>query len=371
MHVPTRIVGIMALKPVSAVLRQVSAEADWPEATLQRVAGELSALGLCTSRELRLGFPTDEPKLREEARGLGGEIAAKLNLDSAALGVLIFDAVCSTKGLSVSTCNSALARGEFKGSKRLLSGVYVDAEEPRPATTSTSSVVAPGMVSGPSCPLSPTYSLPILSLPRGRLSFGVSCPPNSSSSAGATLSQVARSLSSGDAKRPRIPKSGLATIEAKDDLKLARARREVLSLLHRVGSDSAVYCEIFGEGPRDLDQSEQMMLFGVLMARIQPKAIMDYCKEVNLYIDWLNGIKFPLTRVGPLMLCSYLHMTLSRGKSIPVKVRCALVWFESHAKIHMNACGVEVRDYVAGLTVRDPVTNQLTKVAHQAPFLTK
>ena len=48
-----------------------------------------------------LGFPSDDAKRRDEDRGLAGEIAAKLSLDSVALGVLLHDAVCSTMGLSV------------------------------------------------------------------------------------------------------------------------------------------------------------------------------------------------------------------------------------------------------------------------------
>ena len=62
-------------------------------------------------------------------------------------------------------------------------------------------------------------------------------------------------------------------------------------------------------------------------------------------------------------------MILPRGKHIPTKVRCALVRFESHVKIHTNACGIEVRDCVSRLTTRDPVTQKMTKVARQAPFL--
>ena len=109
------------------------------------------------------------------------------------------------------------------------------------------------------------------------------------------------------------------------------------------------------------------MLFGVLMARIQPK--LEHCEEVDLYLDWLGSIKYPVTRTGPLMVCSHLHMCLSRGKSIPLKVRCALVWFENHARISLNACGIDVRDYVSGLTARDLMTDKISKVARQAPFL--
>ena len=365
----------MAIKPVLAVLRGIASEDAWPEATLQRVALAMAAAGLPTSRELRLGFPPDEGRRREEVRGLSAELAAKLLVDPAELGVLIDAAVCSTMGISVSTCFSPVVRGEFRGTKRLLCGVLVD-DEPTTSTTTTtptSSSVLPassssGSSSGAACSiLSPSY-MPISALPHGRLSFGLSCAPPSTR-IDLVKSGVAKSLSAGSCKRPRSGIGPAKTVSEREDLRFARAKKEVLDLLCRAGAHSAVYTEIFSEGPRDLMPGESTVLFGVLMARIQPKAILDYCKEVNLYMDWLSSIKRSLVDVGPLMLCSYLHMTLSRGKSIPTKVRCALVWFEGHAKVHMKASGIEVRDYVSGLTARDPLTNKIAKVARQAPHL--
>ena len=73
------------------------------------------------------------------------------------------------------------------------------------------------------------------------------------------------------------------------------------------------------------------------------------------------------TAVGPLLLCSYFRMSLSRGKSITGKVRCALIWAELHAKVQLNSTGVEVRDFVSGLVVRNPSSLYWVKAAHQAP----
>ena len=130
----------MALIPVLAVLRRVSSSEDeWPESTLQRVAAELVAAGLQTLRELRLGFPPEEGRRREEIRGLAGEVAAKLSLDAAVLGILLDAAVCSTMGLSTSSCFGPVARGKLRCAKRLLAGVLVDAEAAvAPSTSSTS-----------------------------------------------------------------------------------------------------------------------------------------------------------------------------------------------------------------------------------------
>ena len=76
--------------PVVAVLRRVASSEDaWPEATLQRVSLELVAAGLPSSREMRLGFPPQEERRREEVRGLAAELAATLSLDFADLCVCV------------------------------------------------------------------------------------------------------------------------------------------------------------------------------------------------------------------------------------------------------------------------------------------
>ena len=59
---------------------------------------------------------------------------------------------------------------------------------------------------------------------------------------------------------------------------------------------------------------------------------------------------------------------MSRGKSAPVKVKCALTWFETKARVQLNTLAVEVGDYVAKLCMRD-ANGKLRKVAHQAPPL--
>mgnify|MGYP003334495234 CR=1 FL=1 len=49
LHMPTHVFRMMALKPVIAVLRQVSSDGDWPVATLRDFLSELVAYVLMSS----------------------------------------------------------------------------------------------------------------------------------------------------------------------------------------------------------------------------------------------------------------------------------------------------------------------------------
>ena len=83
----------------------------------------------------------------------------------------------------------------------------------------------------------------------------------------------------------------------------------------------------------------------VPMGRNQPRCISGHIKEDRGYLSWLEGIDVSHEGRGAILICSFFRVALSGGESIPMKIKCALNWFESRANIQMNNLGVEVRDY--------------------------
>ena len=91
--------------PVVVVLRRVSAEEFFSEARLGRIAEQLVLSGLRSSRELRIGLPTDPVELQEMVTGLAGEVAASIgNENQDEIAVLLHAAAVSVQGLSLLTC---------------------------------------------------------------------------------------------------------------------------------------------------------------------------------------------------------------------------------------------------------------------------
>ena len=64
--------------PVLAVLQRVADSETFSEERLFRVAAFLTRSGLPTSREMRLGFPSDDTKRLAEIKGLAAEAATYL-----------------------------------------------------------------------------------------------------------------------------------------------------------------------------------------------------------------------------------------------------------------------------------------------------
>ena len=56
---------------------------------------------------------------------------------------------------------------------------------------------------------------------------------------------------------------------------------------------------------------------------------------------------------------------MSRGKSVPTQVRCALVWFEDGSRAPIGPSDFDVRDFVVSQTRATSLS--LVKVKQQAP----
>ena len=85
-------------------------------------------------------------------------------------------------------------------------------------------------------------------------------------------------------------------------------------------------------------------------------------------MNWMSSLRVELDSVSSILLCSYFRMALKRGKSVPSRVRCALVWCEDHLKVGLGVKGVEIRSFVLKLVVVTP-DGKSVKSKHQAPAL--
>ena len=171
--------------------------------------------------------------------------------------------------------------------------------------------------------------------------------------AGKVLSAVAASVS--DAGRG-VKQCDFSIVQAfsmkgKHRASEAKARKKVLSLLRMVGVDSLVFAEVLGSRPDVLEaEPNTQTMLDLLCGKMDPKVVARYSKECSAYILWARGLNMEVTSVGPVLLCNYLRHIVSRGKSVPVVVRRALVWLETHATVSLNAAGHGVRDFVLSLS---------------------
>ena len=104
------------------------------------------------------------------------------------------------------------------------------------------------------------------------------------------------------------------------------------------------------------------------MGTLEPKAVIGYIKEITSYLSWLSDMRVGLSEVGVILLCSYFRVAIGRGRSVPSKVRSAMIWCEKHTRTRLGADVSEVRAFVAQLTFQLP-SGQMAKAPYQAPPL--
>lgn len=156
------------------------------------------------------------------------------------------------------------------------------------------------------------------------------------------------------------------SIAARERAALQKASSRVIDLLQRLGPHSAVHRECYGAGGSVNGELLETLL-RVVCGKLFASAVDSYCKEVGKYLDWLVAIRRSPVEVGPVTLCGYLRASLSRGSSVPTKVRAALCWCQSHIKVLLGAAGVEVRDFTEQFGRASP--GGLVKEKDQAPLL--
>ena len=128
-----------------------------------------------------------------------------------------------------------------------------------------------------------------------------------------------------------------------------KARQRVYKLVTKVGVDARVYREVSEQLVPGFKDSTVQTMLDLLCGKMDPRVITTYCKECELFLQWTATLKKNLNEIGAVLLCSWLRVARSRGKSVPTVVRCALTWLEGHVGVAPRASGPDIKSFVAGL----------------------
>ena len=103
------------------------------------------------------------------------------------------------------------------------------------------------------------------------------------------------------------------SLQVSRDKVSGKARASVLELLKLLGRDSRVFEEAFGPDDNSQVPPESLqVMYSLVMAKLEPKAVLVYTKEVSAFVWWVRGFGLELAKVRVLMLCSFVRMSLAR-----------------------------------------------------------
>ena len=117
-----------------------------------------------------------------------------------------------------------------------------------------------------------------------------------------------------------------------------------------------MFIQLFGlDGQRCASDGEISVALDILCGKVTARGGLYYVKEVFRFLDWTEVLEREIVGLGSIFICSYMRSVKTRGNSVPFKVRCALNWFENHSSTPIGSLGVDIRDFVNGLSPVDGV----------------
>ena len=139
-------------------------------------------------------------------------------------------------------------------------------------------------------------------------------------------------------------KGAAVSIAETDDRRTRRALAAAYQVLRSLGRVSPRWVELYdsthdGVPPATLVKVQDE----IFMARTTSHTVLKHCSELNRFLEWLQTMKVSTANPGALLVSSYILSTRARGKSIPNKVRTALVWSEETMGAKWSATEMEVK----------------------------
>ena len=80
----------------------------------------------------------------------------------------------------------------------------------------------------------------------------------------------------------------------------------------------------------------------IILHGVEPQIALGYVSEVWRFFAWVAAINVGLSVISELRIASYIQNSDGRGRTVPRRVRLALVWFQQMTDI---ALGVEKAEF--------------------------
>ena len=99
--------------------------------------------------------------------------------------------------------------------------------------------------------------------------------------------------------------------------------------MREVGWASKRYTELFNaDGNLVADDGIVGAFNDIIISGLEPQVVQGYCAESFRFLAWLTALQRPVQEVTDLQIAGYIRNCLGRGKSVPGRVRLALVWLQ-------------------------------------------
>ena len=114
-------------------------------------------------------------------------------------------------------------------------------------------------------------------------------------------------------------------------------------IFQELGKLSPRYDELFPNGVLADDPGLVAACENLVLNDVEPQVVFNYAAEVWRLIEWAKTLGLALPDLSELRVAGHLRNCAGRGKSVPGRVRHALVWFQQVFGIDLGADQIEIQ----------------------------
>ena len=118
-------------------------------------------------------------------------------------------------------------------------------------------------------------------------------------------------------------------------------------VLREVGAVSPRFSQVFTESGETVSDMGILSAFNdMILAGLEPQIVLNYCTESFRFLQWLTSLGLDLKSLNDLRVAGYIKNSTGRGKTVPGRVRHALIWLQRIADCQFGAEKVEMQKMV-------------------------
>ena len=136
------------------------------------------------------------------------------------------------------------------------------------------------------------------------------------------------------------------SLHQRDESLRAKAVNVGQSILLEIGISSPRFSQLFVDGCLSDDPGLVEAFNDIVLSGLEPQVVLNYGSEAFRFIHWMKATKLDFEKLSDLRVAGYIRNSSGRGKTVPGRVKNALVWLQRLSDLKFGAEKVEIAKMV-------------------------
>ena len=127
------------------------------------------------------------------------------------------------------------------------------------------------------------------------------------------------------------------TLHKREEAKRSKAVDAGFLILKEVGPLSPRFADMFPEGGIGVDLGIKEAMEDIILNGVEPQTVINHAAEIWRLFEWLKSLNLKLDEITELRIAGYIRNSSGRGRSVPGRVRNAVIWLREITSMKLGA----------------------------------